>query len=331
MPETKRDEVKVRMFLLQRILGTALAAGLAACSPGFTTVSSEAPVRCSIQGESSGPQEASIINGFTLSPRSRIARASVFLMSKPHWTSLEETEVQVCTGILIGPRLILTAAHCVETMSGLSPAERAEDTYAVFSVDPLCATGRSPERIREENLVSEIFVHPQYDPAQVGSPHDLALIRLKADAPAPMVPIPVSFDPSPLPDGEPVYVAGYGRQSDYSEEGRVSDQRLRFTTLYPSNGAVADPRLTAHPEGDLLILDSDRGSAACSGDSGGPAMVLRDGKLIVVGVASFVFNQDEPQSLTCQSRIAYTRPAPYKSWILSHLSPVPGPSEPSVD
>lgn len=276
---------------------TAIACGLVACDPKSKDVSRA----CSVSGDSDGPG-AGIINGKTLQSGSRIAKGTVFVATKK-----ANGEYIACSASLIAPDLLLTAAHCVRTDT-TSELEKANSTRVVFSTDPQCS--RDQNDMSGMRMSRKVVSHPEYNSRRSGQ-SDVALIFLASPAPATAMPLPVSMRDENIAMNEAVFIAGYGRQSDLDQADN-SDLKLRYTELHKADGRENDNNPWANQ--DLIFLKSDEGTAGCSGDSGGPAMVVRGGRLMVVGVASFVMDIQQRRH-TCQSRIAYTKTEKFADWI----------------
>ena len=162
-----------------------------------------------------------------------------------------------CTGVVLAPDLVLTAAHCVAPQSD----------YAVALV------GEGPPELLP---AMKVVVHPRFDAAQFRTRRptpDLALVKLAR-------PLPPRFHQAQLATGAALpakgsafVVAGYGMTADGA--GR-SAGTLRTVTL-PSIGT------TGGIMARLALPSADAG--ACTGDSGGPA--FQDGAVAgVVGWAT---------------------------------------------
>ncbi len=149
-----------------------------------------------------------------------------------------------CTGTLVAPRVVLTAAHCVA--DGLE-----------------VGIGRAAD-LRDARWIDVLFAarHPRFDPATHAD--DVAVLVLAAPAPAWVTPIALAV--ARLPGA--VTVVGFGHADP---EG--GDAHLR---------RLGTARVTAF-DGDQLVL-APAPALPCFGDSGGAVMIETAMGLQVIGI-----------------------------------------------
>ena len=156
---------------------------------------------------------------------------------------------EFCTGTLIGPHTVATAAHC---MQGEQPGNLG------FGV------GQMPGNPTATFDVAHIYVHPQLDIAI------LDLAEVATDRVPELTPIPANaVDPSPL-QATSVQVGGYGETYDRARTGQY------FASVQLS-------QVTA----EEVIIDGQGRQGVCFGDSGGPTIGDLGTGPVVLGVESW--------------------------------------------
>lgn len=182
-----------------------------------------------------------------------------------------------CSGTLITPEVVITAAHCLDTAKGGKSFRTASpDTVAVYFGDGVIFDD-SPIVFP----VSETLIHPGYD--RSGLLNDIALMRLAIPqndiTPVPHLPAELGLDNGDI--GALINFAGFG----VTENG-TSGVKLQVDSNLDAFGCgVAGCFGGGDTATQFSYSQPDAGP--CSGDSGGPAFISRGGSPFVAGLTSY--------------------------------------------
>jgi hypothetical protein len=165
----------------------------------------------------------------------------------PGVAALMQGQTLVCTATLVAPRVLLTAAHCLQS-----------DT------PPDAFFGAAPDQGGTRIAIVDVHRHPQFDPSILVN--DIALVLLHDPAPGTPWPLPTT----PLAQGATLRLVGFGRTG--ATDSTPPRKRQGTAILGTLNAS------------DFYFAPSP--SQTCEGDSGGPAFATVNNVEVVVGVTS---------------------------------------------
>lgn len=167
-----------------------------------------------------------------------------------------------CSGTLIDTNIVLTAAHCIQDHPS------GTQFFIIFGTHL-----SSRDKIVSIHQASVAISHRLYDVNKTRDAYDIALIKFNGSAPRDAVIAPVLKDKTYLRSGTQLVVAGFGRESSFSES---RSGQLKF-----ANVKVANTRYSA-----TEFRTSQFFKGICLGDSGGPAFVEINGVFHVAGITN---------------------------------------------
>uniref|UniRef100_A0AAG5CRU8 CLIP domain-containing serine protease n=1 Tax=Anopheles atroparvus TaxID=41427 RepID=A0AAG5CRU8_ANOAO len=228
-----------------------------------------------------------------------------------------------CGGVLISARYMLTAARCIMGIKKTWTVESVRvGDWDLKGADKDCEEfngGTECIEPAQDIAIEKITIHTNYSGTQ--SPavkNDIALVRLAQKVPESILAgsICLPLDPSvrqqvDLEQGQFVE-SGWGKTPEAAGE----DYKMN----YLSAGVTRDVCRSKYPHADIgqghVCAKPNRAEDTCRGDTGGPLMYRHQGRVYLVGVASF-----RKQCAAVGEPAVYTNVGDLVDWVVDNLEP----------
>jgi trypsin len=240
---------------------------------------------------------------------------------RPFQAAVIEAGVGICGGVVLDPRRVATAAHCVFGSDQSYLLAQAPSALRTFTGSVRLGSGGQVAQ------VAQVSFDPRFDARSFD--YDVAVLRLDRPLALDGATAPIAPGAATPPDGTAALVSGWGeiRDDDPYQPGARYPETLRvgeLRTVSDAACAAAYPELPPAAGAAVCTTSADPGARtdACQGDSGGP---LTSGGLLI-GLVSSGTDCGDPRFPGVQTEVA--EPGVRAFLTRTDLPPAPRPSAP---
>jgi secreted trypsin-like serine protease len=225
-----------------------------------------------------------------------------------------------CTGTVIAPSLVLTAAHCVENMQTGTPFGSSGFRVVTGAVDPLQAG-------EPVSTVLGVIVYPGLRRRVDNG--DVALLVLSTPTSVPPIALASPGQAKRLAAGTSATIVGWGKTA-YEQTSLTEQLQSASTVVQARKWCRRDaPPFFARSE-ICTITPPSYATGVCQGDSGGPLIASGpNGEPIEIGVADHVYGRCSTRHPSVFASVGSTY-SWVQTWIAAYKRPTTPPAPPTT-
>jgi endonuclease G len=205
-----------------------------------------------------------------------------------------------CTGVLVAPQVVLTAAHCGRQITRVMVGGNQVKPF--LSSDAIIVP------------VRQVIVHPDYRRSPLDQ-NDINVLILAKPAGVPPVAI---ASPDQLRKAQDVQLVGFGYNDPERPIGfgtkRQVNAPIGAIKLKDEDLSDLERFLGFHADYEFVAGRKALGRDTCNGDSGGPAYIPTSNAFVVAGLTSRATRE---ATVNCGDGGIYVRPDRFRDWIAS--------------